>query len=916
MADELYFQWQNDVLRKTIYPLRELKLRDFLVYYREIELWNEYSERDINNEIDDYHVQKKLAVQKAAGNYYKYRNYFMDDDVRADFMDKFKTVEEDTLKAIHFFHNSFRTYLPKYKNPRNETYFVSQRVIYWQDFRKTYLKKIAGQQRRVDIIKTLNPSHPNLSAEIELLAQMQDPAFKMIDEELNRLYAFVSVSSKIEKRKQEIAKSMKDALETLKTTQGDLERLKPQIEKQKALQKKVLEEQARLESPPDLDTVRSYFSTLDVSSQIRNSFENASQALVNSINGFHRNLKSRFDNSKSDATRLDVIKSTRDNLEQYQKSLQKELLQLDTDLRNMGPDWKHKGEREAQRDNIRNVSLKIVDDELKKLDDYQAAFDYSKKSDEEMVRLKKAKEDQLASLNGTISQLEIKARDLQAKIDACGEILNVTEEEWLADYKPDPSKPVTKKDIVLSKVDEYKASLADLDHYQLLELVVQKFREKPEHYPRWLQYMVIHFSGMRYASAHGSWADPRDLLANLSASAIESELKGRDEDYIEAQCREKLECYQPSSDPALLMPAQKKPKLSETADPEWKDRIAQHIRRIERALGIDSPYHQRQALINLRIDEANFEIDTMPQAQVYEELLAYKSVLPEWMWKEIVKLTDLRVNEVTDKDWEKSSQSNAYSKQDAAFRQMLEDWKKKFLTGWRQEHDRSEKLIVTRAVCNEVAEHIQHLRGNTPPGGLTSKPTWYQSREKTDSQTYFVKPDSEQDYKTGASILWLRFVRKRPNEWQVAHPTATKRENATLLPEVYLKKRVSFAGKTTPWVYDVSDPVRRTRTLVTAEKIPVRQEEWLRWMHEATVAEFAETAEGKIVLTFETALPSDDPRLSSIGVFKRRLTDLMYDFDEDNYNRSFVGFTPEGMIPEENLKDMLDWEKVLHQPAQ
>ena len=37
-AEPMYFQWQNEVLLKTIYPLREMKLRDFLVYYKEIDL--------------------------------------------------------------------------------------------------------------------------------------------------------------------------------------------------------------------------------------------------------------------------------------------------------------------------------------------------------------------------------------------------------------------------------------------------------------------------------------------------------------------------------------------------------------------------------------------------------------------------------------------------------------------------------------------------------------------------------------------------------------------------------------------------------------------------------------------------------------------------------------------------------------
>jgi hypothetical protein len=38
VTEEFYFQWQNDVLRTTIYPGREVMLTNFLVYYREIEL--------------------------------------------------------------------------------------------------------------------------------------------------------------------------------------------------------------------------------------------------------------------------------------------------------------------------------------------------------------------------------------------------------------------------------------------------------------------------------------------------------------------------------------------------------------------------------------------------------------------------------------------------------------------------------------------------------------------------------------------------------------------------------------------------------------------------------------------------------------------------------------------------------------
>ena len=49
MAEAIYFQWQNPVLLKTIYPRRNRKLADFLIYSHEIDLWEEYKDKEINN---------------------------------------------------------------------------------------------------------------------------------------------------------------------------------------------------------------------------------------------------------------------------------------------------------------------------------------------------------------------------------------------------------------------------------------------------------------------------------------------------------------------------------------------------------------------------------------------------------------------------------------------------------------------------------------------------------------------------------------------------------------------------------------------------------------------------------------------------------------------------------------------------
>jgi hypothetical protein len=609
-----------------------------------------------------------------------------------------------------------------------------------------------------------------------------------------------------------------------------------------------------------------------------------------------------------------VIKNTLYNVGQYQKGIEKEILKHETDLRNMGSTWRFKAEREALRDNLRDVSLKAIAEELNHLTEYQSAFEYSKKPKDEMAKLIQASEAQVTQIDAKLSGLRKEAQALQSQIDQYDDLLNVTEEKLLMQYTPDPNQPVRAKEIVALKVEDYKASLADKNHYELLQLVVQKFRSEPNRFPKWLQYMVIHFSGMRYASAHGSWADPKDLLANLRMLSIEKELKGIDENGMETLCHEKVEMYEPSMPSA---PIQTKPKLAGATDPEWKDRIQQHLKRIKRALEIDSASYQRSALLNLRIDESNYEIDQLKPEEVYSALLACKDDLPDWMWSEIVKLTDLRVNLVNDPNWEKPKQgqeAQQYSKQDEEFRQVMNNWKQKFVTGWREEHDRSDKLIVTRAVCNEVAEHIQHVRGNSPDGGLTAKPGWYQKMEKTNPGAYFVKPVDASDYKPGASILWLRFVRKKPNDWQMAHPISTKKGGFGLLPPTFSAARPSVPGGTTRWAYDKSDPIKRSRTLIAEKKLGIPQEEWLRWIHEATVVEVAETVEGITVLTFETALPSDDPRLSSIGVFKHRLTDLLSDGEEDTYNRSFVGYVPEGKLPDDNLKDMLDWDKILYNP--
>ena len=64
MTEPLYFQWQNEFLLKTIYPMREVKLRDFLVSFAEIDIWSAYKDRDIASLQDEV---KAFNAAQASG---------------------------------------------------------------------------------------------------------------------------------------------------------------------------------------------------------------------------------------------------------------------------------------------------------------------------------------------------------------------------------------------------------------------------------------------------------------------------------------------------------------------------------------------------------------------------------------------------------------------------------------------------------------------------------------------------------------------------------------------------------------------------------------------------------------------------------------------------------------------------------
>jgi len=491
----------------------------------------------------------------------------------------------------------------------------------------------------------------------------------------------------------------------------------------------------------------------------------------------------------------------------------------------------------------------------------------------------------------------------------------MTEAEFLVQYAPD--QPPTARDIAIWKAETYGASLENKNQYELLDEIHQRFAKEPDRYPLWLQYMVVHFSGMRYASAHGSWADPKDLLVRLRAPKIEEEVKKLDDATLAKLCDEKIATYEASNGAS-------KPRLAGAQEKEWRQKIGWNLANLK-ANGLST---RRLGLTNMRKDEDAYAIRSKPTQEVLEALLSMKNQFPGWAWKTIVKLTPLRLTEVTAPDWEKltpEEEQESYSQENYPLRAIIDAWKNRDATAWREEHGRTHELIVSRAVCNETAEHVQHLRGHLPPGGLTPKPKWYLANESEKKvpgtpAPYYVKATSAEQYTPGASVLWLRFVDKQPDAWQIAKAVETK-DKVGLLPDAFKSKK-SAGGKDEPsWTYRVGDVITRERIVVSEDKkarrgkTKTKEQQWLRWIHEATVVEVAETAEGTVVITYETALPDDYKGTSSIGIFKKPLSYFLSDFmvegNEDTYNRSFVGYVPEGQLPMEDINKMLDWDKIL-----
>ena len=921
MPGAIYYQWQNDFLLRTIYPLRETKLRDFLLFFYEIDIWQQYkgkSPADIPKDVNEHCMARRKKVTDAYDRCQKLEAYLLTEDVTAVYKQRFPMPDTEILGQINELHRLFKRYYPTYKNPVKEKYFVSERVRQFEEIRKKIDLRIKDRKR---VLRNMGPTWGKKAATEAEVERLSTVSIHMVEQELQSLYDFLSSLERLaalrvdlNKRKGGLEKQRSDAIARLKALQTEQDMLEPRLGKaQRSL--------VRLKATPTFEQIKVLLLDLTAAGRYQQRFPGADAAVIKRVDETHKAFAQYFPGYTSVAHQKSFVAQRLQELESLYKTKDQELASKRRALGWTDPTAPAYTTTRAVIDVLQNQTLLMLEEEIGKLLDMQFALE--------------KRENPTAERNAAIAQVEKERADLDIKLkkntveeSTLRETLKQAEislnrsekEQILASLEP---CQVTVQEIVRGKVEDFHAQLDAMTPGQLLEAVVEKFVADPERYPLWLQYMVIHFSGMRYQSAHGSWADPRDLLASLRSKAVEQELKRASPEAIDALCEQKYLCYKAALSgeqaPNTAGDSSPLPALALAKEPAWRSRAEFHMKTLDPAKG----YYRRKALLDLRLTEEDYEIARLTNQQITEELETLKDQLPEWMWKEIVRATELRLKEVADVNWEQASTEESqerYAKGMSMYREILDKWKREHITGWREEHDRANRLVVTRAVCNEVAEHIQHLRGHSPPGGLTAKPEWYirqykdPKRANRPDKPFFVKTRSAKDLRPGASIFWLRWVNKEPNMWQIARPLSMP-DGEEMVP-LLSDKNASVTSTGSSFIRRANWQEKDAQ----GKTVDRSETSWLRWMHEATVVEVTETADGPTVLTFETALPNEDRRQSTIGVFKHTAAWLNYNVTASAITGTLTGYVPEGAVPYADLKEMLDWNKILlrnaYTPAQ
>ncbi len=412
---------------------------------------------------------------------------------------------------------------------------------------------------------------------------------------------------------------------------------------------------------------------------------------------------------------------------------------------------------------------------------------------------------------------------------------------------------------VKAELQTFRQRYENMQHDELFKEILDRFDADTtrQRYPDWLRYATVHFSGIRYKSAHGSWANPNLLITKLEEMARDTLKKASPEQITEMAQKAGLKNL------PLDLEAKKNTLFSYLTAQE-----------------VAAPSQSLES-VNL---------------VALERLLLMKERMefPRWFWKEVVSHTDLRLAiQKGDwlNDWENPSLEDSRERQqtkDFRWQSIMFSWKQD-ITAWRQKHYSDLSLVVTRVVCNELSEHIHHVRGIKPASGLTSKPTWYVNlmgrpalppkpekpgmakvkaslkkkkesppppiQDLPDGEFFFGQALNRTYFKPGASILSLGWVSIKPNPWQIARPISGIDFNEEVDPSWKYTVFNNEFTRTKPAPPPPGQPQKNRKDEKAGPKAKSKtpdRKEWLRWTHEAIVVGVFDLLDGPNVITFET----------------------------------------------------------------
>jgi hypothetical protein len=494
-------------------------------------------------------------------------------------------------------------------------------------------------------------------------------------------------------------------------------------------------------------------------------------------------------------------------------------------------------------------------------------------------------------------------------------------------YLPDPEKtPMTDAQKGLWARRQYDVAISSEDHTALLKRLKTLFEGNEALFPGWARYMILHYSGMRYkqpppagqpadkgANAHGSYAPPQVLLRRLrrgqgekNPRAYEGSFNDSDkhtsrpdplgnvigEIEPELAAAEKDATVWPHFAGEVHNALQQRVAdlITKKAAPEnaakKKDLDAQIEKitaRMKDLVGADAA-KRRAVILQEHVDGAAERSAALSEDEADGLLLTRgpalagagatgpqgKAVIPQWAWNRMVSRTMLRLDYAKDpswdRDWEPVNQppsgGGAEQKQ---WESIIWGWRSYWGEQyWREYHKSNPEIVISRGVCDQIAEMAMHECGVLPTGGLTGTAAWYASLAKA-GKAVWKRPTVEADIVPEASLFFVTWTPGDPpagDNWSVVtRDTPEIMDEASNLIDTW-----DGVYDGTKWTYHLTDSAGvkvHTRTAWTkdAGSGPSKpsdgdkvERQFLRWLHQAYVVHVSTVQ--KRILTFETADPT------------------------------------------------------------